>query len=136
MTKTVLIVDDDPVSRALIRMVLEYDAYRCMEAENGACAMALLESDQIDVMLLDHMMPHLTGLELLTRLKKPSTPLYPQTIMISGMLKAGERQKAMELGVTAILEKPYDMGELRELVSHMCAVCPSSEEDIPSFSQK
>lgn len=120
MPKTILIVDDDTVSRGLIRMVLEYDGYRCLEAEDGAAALIMLEDHSIDLMMLDYVMPKVDGIEVLTALQQPSKPLSPPTIMITGMLKPPIREKATQLGVFAILEKPYDMGELRAMVTDIC----------------
>lgn len=135
MSKTILIVDDDTVSRGLIRMVLEYDGCRCLEAENGASALAIVEQHHIDLMILDYMMPGLTGMEVLTALRQPSRSLSPPTIMITGMLQQNIRKTATELGAFAVLEKPYDLGQLRSLVSTIQPNTRSSEQTgIPSSS--
>ena len=126
MSKTILIVDDDTVCRGLIRMVLEYDGCRCMEAEDGDAALAMLKQHHIDVMILDYMMPKVSGIEVLTALRQPSQPLSPPTIMITGMLLPPVHEQATQLGAFAILEKPYDLGELRALIAHICTTRPSS----------
>ena len=134
MPKTILIVDDDTVSRGLIRMVLEYDGCRCLEAGDGADALIMVEDHAIDLMILDYMMPKVNGMEVLSALQQPSQPLSPPTIMITGMLQLPIREKATQLGVFAILEKPYDLGELRTLVSHICRNTLSPEQKyIPSL---
>ena len=138
MSKTILIVDDDTVCRRLIRMVLEYDGCRCMEAEDGDAALAMLKQHDIDVamlkqhdidvMILDYMMPKVSGIEVLTALRQPSQPLSPPTIMITGLLQPLVRKQATQLGAFAILEKPYDLGELRALIAHICITWPSSSK--------
>lgn len=133
MQKTILIVDDDTVSRGLIRMVLEYDGYRCLEAGDGADALIMVEDHSIDLMILDYVMPRVNGIEVLTALQHPSQPLSPPTIMITGMLQPPIREKVSQLGVFTILEKPYDLGELRVLVSDICAPGNSSKPTIRSF---
>ncbi|MGD9852773.1 MAG: response regulator [Nitrospirales bacterium] len=133
MQKTILIVDDDTVSRGLIRMVLEYDGYRCLEAGDGADALIMVEDHSIDLMILDYVMPRVNGIEVLTTLQKPSQPLSPPTIMITGMLQPPIREKATQLGVLDILEKPYDLGELRALVSDICAPSHSSKDKVRSY---
>ena len=133
MPKTILIVDDDTVSRGLIRMVLEYDGCRCLEAEDGVSALAMVRQDHVDLMILDYMMPGITGIEVLTALQEPSqpvSPLYPPTIMITGMPQQSIREKASELGAFAVLEKPYDLGQLRSLVSNIHTTTPSSERKV------
>ncbi len=137
MPKTILIVDDDTVSRGLIRMVLEYDGCRCLEAGDGAEALIMMEDHSIDLMILDYMMPKVNGMEVLTALQRPSQPLSPPTILITGMLQPPIREKATQLGVFAILEKPYDLGELRTLVSHIFMTTLSPEQKyIPSSIER
>ena len=140
MPKTILIVDDDTVSRGLIRMVLEYDGCRCLEAENGVSALAMVRQNHVDLMILDYMMPGITGIEVLTALQEPSkplSPLCPATIMITGMLQQSIREKASELGAFAVLEKPYDLGQLRSLVFNIHEDMRSSERKVtPSPSTR
>ncbi len=136
MPKTILIVDDDTVSRGLIRMVLEYDGYRCLEAEDGAAALIMLEDHSIDLMMLDYVMPKVDGIEVLTALQRPSKPLSPPTIMITGMLQPPIREKATQLGVFAILEKPYDMGTLRAMVTDICTPGHSVETTGRLYSER
>ncbi|HNP60124.1 MAG TPA: response regulator, partial [Nitrospirales bacterium] len=62
MAKNILIIDDDEMSRGLLRMVLEYDGCECVEAENGASGLTLLESKSFDVVILDNAMPVMTGM--------------------------------------------------------------------------
>ena len=102
-------------------MVLEYDGFRCLEAEDGAAALIMLEDHSIDLMMLDYVMPKVDGIEVLTALQQPSKPLSPPTIMITGMLQPSIREKATQLGVFAVLEKPYDMGKLRAMVTDICS---------------
>jgi DNA-binding response OmpR family regulator len=128
MKKTALIVDDDAMSRGLIRMVLEYDAFHCLEAENGERALTLLENQKIDLIILDLIMPKVTGLEVLTALRQTTNTLQPKIVIISGLLNPEIQSRATQLGAHAILEKPYDLGELRTLASDLCSPRP----DMPS----
>ncbi|MCB9710339.1 MAG: response regulator [Nitrospiraceae bacterium] len=129
MPTTVLIADDDTVSRGLIRMVLEYDGCRCLEAEDGTATLSVLGKHHIDLLILDYMMPKLTGLEVLQTLYQSSHLEPLPTIMITGMLQPSIREMAIQLGVFAILEKPYDLGELRALVAHIGTTDKSSEPE-------
>ncbi len=56
MPKNMLIIEDDVVSRDLLRLVFEFDEFQCMEAENGAKGLAILESQTFEVIILDDVM--------------------------------------------------------------------------------
>ena len=119
MTKNMLIIEDDVVSRDLLRLVFEYDGFHCVEAENGAMGLAMLESQTFDVIILDHVMPVMTGLAFLEhRHRLPQKSDVP-IIMITGLLSPEVRENATQLGAYAIVDKPYDVGELRALVNRV-----------------
>ena len=109
MLKTMLIIEDDVVSRDLLRLVFEYDGFQCMEAENGARGLALLESHNFDVIILDNAMPVMTGLEFLDHVQRKTQQTDTPIIMINGLLNSEVRQEATKLGAYAIVGKPYDL---------------------------
>lgn len=119
MSKNILIIDDDEMSRGLLRLVLEYDGCQCVEAENGAKGLSLLALKSFDIVILDNAMPVMTGMEFLDRLRdiphKPDIPI----IMVTGFLNPVIRENATRLGAYAIIGKPYDFGELRAIVAHL-----------------
>jgi DNA-binding response OmpR family regulator len=120
MSRNTLIIDDDEMSRGLLRMVLEYDGCHCVEAENGAKGLSLLVSQHFDVVILDNVMPVMTGMEFLNRLQHLSQNQNVPVIMVTGLLTTEIREKATRLGAYAIIGKPYDFGELRSMVAHLC----------------
>jgi len=120
MAKKTLIIDDDEMSRGLLRLVLEYDGCHCVEAENGAIGLSLLESQHFDIVILDNAMPVLTGMEFLKRLPHTSQNPDVPVIMVTGLLNEEIREKATRLGTYAIIGKPYDFGELRSMVAQLC----------------
>ena len=135
MSKTMLIIEDDVVTRDLLRLVFEYDGFTCMEAENGAMGLAMLESQAFDMIVLDHAMPVMTGLEFLDHVQHKPHRCKSPIIMITGMLNPNFREKATKLGAYAIVEKPYDIGELRALVSQLSVTSPSLPQE-PSLLRK
>ena len=135
MSKTMLIIEDDVVTRDLLRLVFEYDGFTCMEAEHGAMGLAMLESQTFDMILLDHAMPVMTGLEFLDHVQHKPHPCKAPIIMITGMLNPNIREKATKLGAYAIVEKPYDIGELRALVSQLSVTSPYLPQE-PSLLRK
>ncbi len=124
MSKNMLIIEDDVVSRDLLRLVFEYDGFDCREADNGAMGLAVLESQPFDVIILDNAMPIMSGLEFLNHLKRQPPQTEIPIIMITGLLNTEIREKATQLGAYAIVGKPYDLGELRALVSQVSTKIP------------
>ncbi len=119
MSKTLLIIEDDVVTRDLLQLVFEYDGFNCIQAENGAVGLTLLEEVKFDLIILDNVMPKMTGLEFMAHQRRSSqTPDIP-IIMITGLLNEDIREQATKLGVYAIIGKPYDLGELRALVNQL-----------------
>ena len=129
MSKTMLIIEDDVVSRNLLRLVFEYDSFHCVEAENGAMGLSMLESHTFDVIILDNAMPVMTGLEFLAHIQRKPQLSDTPIIMVTGLLNPKVRENATKLGAYAIVGKPYDLGELRALVNQL-------SERISSLSQE
>ncbi len=124
MSKKMLIIEDDVVSRELLRLVFEYDGFHCIEADNGAVGLAMLESQNFDVVILDNAMPVITGTDFLAHLQNNPITTDVPIIMVTGMLNPQIREKATKLGAYAIVGKPYDLGELRALVNQLSARIP------------
>lgn len=135
MSKSMLIIEDDVVSRELLRLVFEYDGFHCSEADNGAIGLAMLESQTYDAIILDNTMPVMTGLEFLAHFHRQPQQADVPIIMITGYLNPEIREKAAKLGAYAIVEKPYDLGELRTLVSQLSERIPSQTQE-PSLLTK
>jgi DNA-binding response OmpR family regulator len=129
MSKTMLIIEDDVVSRDLLRLVFEYDGFQCMEAENGAIGLTMLESQTFEIIILDNAMPVMSGLEFLAHVqRKPQKSDIP-IIMITGLLSPEVRKNATKLGAYTIVGKPYDLSELRALVSQLSERNPSVHQE-------
>jgi len=115
--KCILIIDDDPLARSILRLLFETDGYCCVEAENGAFGLAMLEQHQPDLVVTDHNMPVLTGIEFLQRLEKKSRGHVPAVIFVSGDSSRELKAQALQSGARAVLEKPYDIDEIRTLAN-------------------
>jgi CheY-like chemotaxis protein len=103
----VLIADDNAASRELLCEILERAGFKIIEATNGADALAKLESNTVDVVLLDIHMPVLDGFEVLRRIRQNSrfAPLPVAAVSASAM--PGDEERAAEVGFDAYLAKPY-----------------------------
>ena len=95
----------------------------------------MLESQTYDAIILDNAMPVMTGLEFLDQLNRQPQHTDVPIIMITGRLNSQIREEATKLGAYAIVEKPYDLGELRALVSQLSARIPTQLHE-PSLLPK
>lgn len=112
----ILVVDDEETVRRVIGRMLEREGYRVVEAADGAAALETLaqDLDGVDLVITDHAMPKMTGIELATQMKdiRPDLPI----LLTSGFLDPSLLQGAREAGVFATLDKPYENDELTQLV--------------------
>jgi CheY-like chemotaxis protein len=120
---TVLVVDDDDAIRDFLRSALECEGYGVLAAGDGLDALALCERYAPDVILLDLMMPRLSGLAFLARYRQrfeagresgaPGTPDVPIYVMSAVRAAVDEAATA---GVAGSFVKPFDLDELLETV--------------------
>jgi two-component system phosphate regulon response regulator PhoB len=116
---TVLVVDDEPDIREVIRFALEGADFRVLEAGHADDARKQLASDRPDLMLLDWMLPGRSGLELAQQLKQnPKTRALP-IIMVSARGEEEDRVKGLETGADDYIAKPFSP---REMVARVNAV--------------
>jgi len=109
----ILIVDDDALNQRLLTKSLESDHHRTTSVDNGFAALAALEADSPDVVLLDVLMPGLDGIEVLERMKADPRLLHIPVIMISGMDDSDSIVRCIEAGAEDYLPKPFDPVILR-----------------------
>jgi len=115
-----LIVDDSAAVRAFVRACLEDASFaRVEEAETGFEALQLLASNAFDVVIVDVNMPDINGLELLAFMKKSPRQQGARKILISTQIDGADSKQGTELGADAFLEKPFEVGELRELIENL-----------------
>ena len=110
---TVLVIDDEERVREGCRKVLERDGYEVTIAESGAVGLDLIEGQHYDLILLDLMMPSLSGFDVLAHVKK----LHPDTviIVISGYATVENSIEAMKRGAFDFIPKPFSPEQLRVL---------------------
>ena len=115
MKTKVLIVDDEAGVRALLQAVLEPEGHQIYQASNGIQALQLIRKEVPDFVFLDIRIPGISGMEVLTKIKE-FTPNIRVFIM-TAYSEAGMIEQAKELGASAHLSKPFDVEEVRSLVS-------------------
>ncbi len=114
MPHTVLVIDDEPAHRLMVRVVLGDAGFRVLEADNGATGLNILRIKSVDVVLLDMRMPGMSGLEVLQRLREGGT--FPPVIMLTAFGNVGSAVEAMKTGAFDYLSKPADNDELLAVV--------------------
>jgi DNA-binding NtrC family response regulator len=110
MNARLLVVEDDPEMRDLLRKVLEKEGCRVSVAGDGRAATASLSRHPFDLVVTDMLMPDDGGLELLQDIRK-SQPTLP-VIIITAFGDWGTYSRALELGAAAFISKPLKMAEL------------------------
>lgn len=118
--KRILIVEDQPDIRELIRMSLETGPYEIHEAENGDMALQMAARLNPDLMLLDVMMPgSLDGLGVCQRIKRDPLRKRTKVVMLSARNQASDRQAGLNAGADDYLVKPFSPRQLMQAVSRM-----------------
>jgi DNA-binding response OmpR family regulator len=110
---SVLVVDDLETNRALMARRLDKFGYSVSLAESGAAALAIIDSELPDVVLLDYMMPHMNGLEVLAKLRSNAKTRNLPVIMVTARAEAEAVVEALEAGVDDYVTKPIDFDVLR-----------------------
>lgn len=125
MKKRLLVVDDNKGVRFLLKELLSAEGYEILDARNGEEALSYAANCKFSLVLLDIKMPGISGIEVLNHLKKinPNLPV----ILISAYSEMDLLNKALELHPKALfLSKPFDLDNVRELVSSMLEFTPSN----------
>ena len=105
----VLVIEDDEASRDAIAGVLQFGGYDVTTASSGEQALAYVEADGVDLVVLDLMMPGTGGYEVLRRLReREDMPV----IILSGLTATEHKVQGLRLGADDYLEKPFDAEEL------------------------
>lgn len=117
--KTVLIVDDEAAIREMIAVALQMAGYRCLEAENAQAAHAIVVDHQPDIILLDWMMPDVSGIELARRLKRETAYADIPIIMLTARSEEDNKIQGLEAGADDYITKPFSP---RELIARLKAV--------------
>ena len=109
MVQTVLVVDDEANLRKMMRLYLEREGYRVVEAANGRDALHVARLEKPDLVLLDLMMPEMGGYDFMRLFtKQADTPV----IMLTAKLEESDKVAGLELGADDDVTKPFGIQEL------------------------
>ena len=111
--RKILVVDDEPYIGRIIQLKLENGPYRVELVQDGRTALDRLHADEpIDVILLDIMMPHVSGLDVLAELRQIPHRRSTPVIMLTAKGHEADREQAASLGATDFLTKPFSPKKL------------------------
>ena len=115
VVQSVLVVDDDPNIRKMIIAALRREGYEFAEAPNGREALEIMRAQRPDVVVLDLMMPIVSGWDVLKeRSRDPELQQIP--VIVVSASREPEIASAMDKGICAFLPKPFDINALTALV--------------------
>lgn len=113
MSFHLLIVDDEAHSRKLLRMVLRQGDYVFLEAEGGAEALAIMERQRVDLLLLDLMMPQMSGFDVILAMRNNENMARVPFIVASASTAQDDIQRSLELGAIDYFTKPLSECDIR-----------------------
>ncbi len=112
----ILIVDDSSFQRRLIRGLLTRLGHDVVEADNGENGLSALDADSPDLLLVDLLMPGMTGFDVLARLQDRRAAL--PRLVLTADVQDSARQRCLELGASEVLNKPPKEWELRDAIAN------------------
>ncbi len=122
--KTILVVDDEEHILELIKFNLEREGYNVLPCDNGEKSISVMEDNTIDLVILDLMLPGISGLEVCKRLRKVEKFDSIPIIMLTAKGEETDKILGLELGADDYITKPFSV---RELIARIKAVLRRSE---------
>ena len=124
---TILVVEDNPITRKMMRFALESEGYRVSEAEDGRAALTLAGDGPPDLVLQDYVLPDMDGLQLIEGLRRLSKMSTTPIIVVTGMVSRLEDLRRQALANVTFLAKPIEPSRLLEVVrTHLAATALAS----------
>ena len=130
--KTVLIVDDEPAIRDMLKVALEMADFQCIEAKNAQEAHVLVTDNPPDLVLLDWMMPGISGIELLRRWRKNEETANLPVIMLTAKAEEDNAIRGLDVGADDYITKPFSPRELASRIKALIrrSVPKASTDDL------
>ena len=128
LSPSVLVVDDEPQARMMLRLILARAGFEVLEARDGYEALSEVERSVPDVMILDIMMPGIDGFEVCERLRNDEQSADLPIIMLSAKADPKSISKGLSVGANEYLTKPVTPDDLTRHVR----IALSLENEIPS----
>ena len=116
MERTILLIEDDPLSARLVDLILKSEGHQVIIVRDGFQGLEVAQNTSLDLILLDLMLPGIDGFEVLRRLRADPETADVHVVVVSAKSQPADKERAAELGVDAYLTKPYRKVELLQVV--------------------
>ncbi len=116
----ILVAEDDGMVRRLLAAILEKEGHRILQAENGVEALKLIDSEPVDAIVLDLLMPVMDGLKFLHELRQVRHMDIPVLVLTASLNPAnGNGQRVLDAGADCVARKPVKAPELLKLLQQI-----------------
>ena len=121
----IVIVEDEPDAANLFEEMLRIDNYDVIKTHSGGGALAVLQTERPDAVLLDIMMPDISGIDVLRFMRREPSLMHIPVVIVSAKALPSDIRTGMEAGATAYLTKPVGLDELRQTVRDVLHAAPA-----------
>lgn len=120
-TRTILVADDEVAFGVVVEMLLSVDGHEVVKVADGREALTWLKEHTPDLAILDVSMPHLSGIEICSRMKRVQRLQNVPVIILTGLRDARTRESARQAKADALVLKPLEGKDFRGLVQRVLA---------------
>lgn len=128
--KKIIIVEDQPEVADLLEEMLSLDGYQVIKIHSSTGGLSVIQAENPDVVLLDIMMPDVSGLEVLRFMRREPGLQQIPVVIVSARTSSSDIRAGLDAGATAYLTKPVDMDVLRETVAQVIREAGGVDSDL------
>ena len=132
VAKKIVIVEDEPAAADLFEEMLRINQYKVIKTHSGGGALSIIQNEMPDAVLLDIMMPDISGIEVLRYMRREPRLRQIPVVIVSAKALPSDIRAGMEAGATAYLTKPVGLDELRQTVKDVLHAAQAPENDAPA----
>jgi CheY-like chemotaxis protein len=115
-SKTVLIIEDEEDAAELFAEMMRVSGFRVLKTSNSAPALGMMATEKPDVIILDIMMPEISGLDILRQMRRDPELAHIPVVVVSAKSMPADIKNGMEAGASTYLTKPVGFLDLKEAV--------------------
>jgi CheY-like chemotaxis protein len=127
--RKIVIVEDEPAAADLFEEILRFNEYDVIKTHSGAAALSVIQAEMPDAVLLDIMMPDISGIEVLRFMRREPGLRQIPVVIVSAKALPSDIRAGMEAGATAYLTKPVGLDQLRQTVKEVIHAAEDPEAD-------